>query len=530
MKRCNTESRRSFIKRSTGAATALMIPGLSLTESFEVKQNSGNEGIAINDNAFIKTGFAEVDVSPEIGMEQPSGYGKLYHTKFHDPCKVRASVFDDGTNRAAIVGIDVAFIPEWLVESVRKKVESQCGIPGNSIMISASHSHSSGPAGMIYEGDYDHANSLVRELAYENSTVADPRYMDIMENGLVEAICKADSLSAESVMGVGTGIENKVSFNRRFRMKDGRTYTHPGQGNPNIIEPAGPKDPEVGVVGAWNKEGKCTGCIVNFACHATTNPGGISANYIYYLEQTIRGAMGPDCIVVFLPGASGDVTQVDNQNPYKNLAGEEWARFVGGRIGAEAVKVLLSMPRGTVTPVRSMSKILKIDRRKPDPERVKKCYDIVKQSPEVAGKTEWSFAKEIVLLDAMIEKSPAEIVEVHALQIGPALFIANPAELFCQLGLDIKKKSPFKYTFPVCLANGYAGYVPTKESFSASGGGYETRLTSYSNLDVEAGNMIVEAGAGLARTLTPAPEPEFAKAPPFSGKPWEYGNVKPELK
>ncbi len=303
MRQVNKESRRSFIKKSTGTAAALMIPGISFIKSYG-NESTWNEEMSYNDIDYIKVGFAEVDVSPEIGMEQPSGYGKLYITKFHDPCKVRASVFDDGTNRTAIVGIDAGFIPEWLVKSVRKKVQSLCGIPGESILISASHSHSSGPTGMIYEGDFDHSSALVRELAYEKSTVADPKYMDIIEKGLVEAICKADNLRGESVVGVGKGIEDKVSFNRRFRMKDGRTYTHPGQGNPDIVEPAGPEDPEVGVVGVWDKEGKCTGCIVNFACHATTNPGGISANYIYYLEQTIRGAMGPDCIVVFLPGAS----------------------------------------------------------------------------------------------------------------------------------------------------------------------------------------------------------------------------------
>ena len=83
-----------------------------------------------------------------------------------------------------------------------------------------------------------------------------------------------------------------------------------------MLEPAGPTDPEVGVIGAWDaRDGKLLGCVVNFACHATTSPGGISANYIYYLEKVIQGYYGKDAVVVFLNGASGDVTQVDNRSP-----------------------------------------------------------------------------------------------------------------------------------------------------------------------------------------------------------------------
>ena len=158
---------------------------------------------------------------------------------------------------------------------------------------------------------------------------------------------EADARRVDARCGVGYGIEEQVAFNRRFRMAGGLTMTHPGQGNPDIVEVAGPTDPQVGVVGAWNSEGKLLGCIVNFCCHATTGPGGISADYIYYIEKTIRGLMGDEAIVVFVPGMAGDVTQVDNRSPYQiKQSGEVSARFVGGSVGAEALKVLLATEQG----------------------------------------------------------------------------------------------------------------------------------------------------------------------------------------
>jgi len=526
----NKESRRSFIKKSAGASAALIIPGLLKGYSFGYQRSNIDPKYAAGYDQILRAGFAELDITPEPGMEQPGGYGKAYHKSLHDPCKVRAVVFDDGTKRAALVGIDALIVRRPLVHNVRKQIEARCGIPYEAILIGASHSHSSGPTGMILPGEYDHADPFVRSLAYEKSSCADPKYLEHVEKQLTEVVCQADKSRTEVQAGVGKGFEDKVAFNRRFRMKNGFSFTHPGQLNPDIIEPAGPIDPEVGVIGIWNKDGKCIGCVVNYACHATCNPGGISANWIYYLEQTIRGAMGPDCIVVFMQGACGDVTQVDNLNPYKNLSGEDWSRFVGGRIGAEAIQVLLSMPRGVLSPVDASARVMEMKRRFPDPERVRHCYELVKQPPEKVGSTEWTFAKEIVLLDALLKREPVARVEVQAVQVGPAIFITNPAEFFCQLGLDIKKQSPFNFTFPVELANDCVGYVPTEEAFGKDGGGYETRLTSYSNLEVQAGNKIVKAGLELARQMKPGEVPKLTKAGTFSGKPWEYGSVKPELK
>jgi hypothetical protein len=79
------------------------------------------------------------------------------------------------------------------------------------------------------------------------------------------------------------------------------------------------------------------------------------------------------------------------------------------------------------------------------------------------------------------------------------------------------------------LANGCIGYVPTEEALGQHGGGYETRLTAYSNLEPTAGRQIVDTSLELARDLKPGAVPAPTPAAPFKGQPWSYGNVPPEV-
>ena len=475
----------------------------------------------------VKAGFAERDITPEIGMEQPGGYGKAFHQKLHDPCKVRAAVFDDGGKRVALVGIDSLIVPRELVLKVRAAVKDKCGIEPGAVLIGASHTHTGGPLGMVQAGQFDHADALVMELAYKKSSMADPKYVQVVEQKMVEAIVAADAARAEVTCGFGSGAEEGLVFNRRMRMKNGMTFTHPGRGNPEIEGYAGPVDPQVGVIGVWGSDGKLAGCVVNFACHCTCGNPGISADYVYDMERVIRGMFGPQVGVVFLNGASGDITQVDNLGQHAGgyYFGETASARVGGRIGAEAVKVLLTIGRGKEAPVAFASNVLKIPRRVPDSQRVAAAYEVVKTKD--GSFPDWVWAKETVMLDAIIKQEPVVDVEVQAVQVGPAVFVTTPAEYFCQYGLDIKKGSKFPFTYPVSLANGCVGYVPTEEAFGEHGGGYETRLTSYSNLRITAGREMADAGIALTQGLTPGSVPQPPPTEPFKA-PWTYGNVPPQ--
>jgi hypothetical protein len=476
----------------------------------------------------IKIGFAEKDITPALGMEVPGGYGKVFSKRIHDPCKVRVALFEGGATRVALVGLDALFVPREIVIRARIRIQERCGIPGEAVMIGASHSHSSGPIGMIFKGDFDHASPLVQDLAYNQSSCGDHGYAQKVEDAIVEGVVEANNSRAVGTASFGVGKEPTVAFNRRIKMKNGLAYSHPGKGNPDNVDYAGPTDPDVGVIGAWDADGKLTGCVVNFSCHATTSGPWVSANWIYYMERAIQGFFGPQAKVVFLQGACGDVTQVDNLDPHANPDGDAWAQLVGGRVGAEAVKVLLGMSqtRTADVTVEARQKTWTIPRRRPAPDRVKAAYELVQKPAKDAG-PDWVWAKETVLLDASLQKNPSAEVEVQAIQIGPVLCVSNPAEYFCQYGLDLKKGSGFPITFPVELANGCVGYVPTREAFDPkTGGGYETRLTSYSNLDIAAGEQFRDVGLELARLLKPGPLPQRPAAPFTQG--WTYGNVPPQ--
>jgi len=103
-----------------------------------------------------------------------------------------------------------------------------------------------------------------------------------------------------------------------------------------------------------------------------------------------------------------------------------------------------------------------------------------------------------------IERMPSKTwpVEVQAFRLGPDVaIVAVPGEVFVELGLALKRASPFKTTFVVELANDCTpDYIPTRKAFEESG--YEVL---HSRLESGAGERIVEEAARLLQELAGGP-------------------------
>lgn len=483
----------------------------------------------------MKTGFAEKDITPPIGTERAGAYHKLYITGFRDPLKARAAVFDDGSNIIAFVGIDCCMIGKRTADAAKEMIRKSCGIKTGNIMIAASHTHSGGSLWGFHPDEVADAPEMIKKIALKISPSIDLAYEKIVIRGIHDAVKKAFKNRAEQLYSIGRGQEDAAVFNRRFKMKSGLSFTHPGKGNPDIKEAAGPVDPEVGVIGSWTADGKLTGCIVNYACHGTAySQMNASADWISAMEKTIRGAFDKNTVVVFLNGACGDITQVDNISLRKNNTPDEWVDIVGKRVGAEAVKVLVSSEKGEFKTVSAATEKIKIKRRISDTKKTENAVRVVDEfikntDPKKEFTTDITWAKERVMADYLNKVDPEREVEIQALQVGPAIFMANPAEYFCSLGLDIKKAcANVPFPFVVELANDIIGYIPDEKAFANDGGGYETRLTGYSNLEVSAGRKIAEASVRLASKLKTDPVPQG----PVIDKPfpaWNYGCNPPEM-
>lgn len=447
----------------------------------------------------MQIGFSAANITPSYGMERPGGTGKAYIQGVHDECLASAAYISDGDSGIAVVGLDTLSVPHSVCDAAREIIFEAIGLPPERVMFGASHTHTGGPiaAGFISAINQDYAQHVARQSA----------------TAVIDAHRKAEDL----LVGVGTGEATDVAHPRRWHLTDGRMVSHPrGKFDHLMDRPHCEQDETVGVVGAADADGDLRGCIVNFPCHGTTGlgAGGLaSSDWIHFLRSTLKGVFGEDFGVVFVNGACGDITQVDNTaDPDYVQSGPIAARRVGMTVAGEALKVLVQMGFEDDLEVKGARKVIKLQPREITEEMLDWAHEHLDSDEQVEGRwfPDRVWAREWIELAKMNKEEPEIPAEIQALTIGNAAFVSNPGEYFCKLAMDIKRGSKFEPTFPVSLANGCIGYVATEDSYAESylpkegeafTGGYETTPARSSKVAPGSGEQIAEACIELVNSL-----------------------------
>jgi neutral ceramidase len=418
----------------------------------------------------LKAGFGSADITPEPGAQMPGGFRPHLSKGVRDPLYAVACVVTDGKTPLALVGIDALFVGKHTTAEARALIVKATGIPGANVLVGASHSHTGGPILSCLGSDED------------------PAYSARVAKAIAKAVEDAWKNAQDVEIAVGLGKEDTIAHNRRFLMKDGREITHPGKPgtkfHDQIVRPAGPVDPDVGVLAARRPGGAVTGLVVHYTCHVTVIGGsGYSADYPGFLRKHLKARYGEAVEVVFLNGCCGDITQVDNLSTARE-SGPEHAELMGQKLAAEAARALNRAAWMKELSTAASSETLKLTiRPEPDVERERPPFGLGTGQDDVYESERKHVAEERA-------RGPID-AEVQGLRVGPLGIATTGAEWFVEHGLKIKAASPHATTWVVGYANDYIGYVPTAGAMVA--GGYECRTARSSKLAIDAGQRLVEA-------------------------------------
>ncbi|MGQ9589469.1 MAG: hypothetical protein ACUVYA_04145, partial [Planctomycetota bacterium] len=382
-------------------------------------------------------------------------------TGVHDDLHAKAIVLDDGATKVALVALDLISAPRAVVEAARDEVRKSLGIPGERVMVSATHAHT-GP--VLRDGSERASEAGASDLA--------GAYVRSLPGRIAEAVRLAAERLAPAKASAAIGREERIAFNRRFHMKDGSVGWNPGHLNPAIVRPAGPTDPKVPVVYFEAPDGKPLATYVNFAMHLDT-VGGLefSADYPYTLARLLGECRDPEMLTVFTIGTAGDVNHLKVAWAGQRGGHREAARL--GTILAGAVLAayteLAPLPEGRL---RARSAVAKLPLAEVSPGDVDAARAVLARRGGADPPSFLELVQAYKVLDVAGRGGKPIEAEVQVVALGRGLaWVSLPGEIFVELGLAIQRASPFPTTIVVELANGSVGYVPTRAAWPQ--GNYE---------------------------------------------------------
>ena len=404
----------------------------------------------------LKVGAAAVKITPPIGIPMAGQYFNRVAEGIHDDLYAKALVFDNNGKVMAIVSCDLLKVTAEIVAKARSLATRSTGIAPDHMMICATHSHT-GPILSSSSPLYTAKGESVKMLE---------TYLSKLPELIAESIVKAYEALEPANISFGLGHEESISFNRRFFMKDGSVGWNPGKLNPLIIKPAGPIDPDVAVLYAETIDGRAISTYVNFALHLDITGGlGISADLPFTLSNILGSIKSREMVTLFGQGCCGNVNHT-NVNSEKQQYGHAEAQRIGMVLAGEVVKTYTRLVPFVVDKISIQDDIVKLPLAKISQNELPKARGIAARFGQPDAVPFMELVNAYKIIDVYERNGKPIDAEIQVFVLGEECAIVGlPGEIFSELGIYIKSRSPFPYTMVVELANDYINYIPDRKAF-----------------------------------------------------------------
>jgi len=423
----------------------------------------------------LRAGAAAVDITPtQFPVNMPGGFLPNLAQRAHDPLHARALVLDDGATTLAMVVVDNLGVVAEAVEKAKAIAAERCGLAPERILVSSTHSHTA-PHSHVEDGPPE-------AVAYHG----------IVVDGIAEAIVRAHGALGPAAVGAGAHSLPDEVFNRRWFLKPGAMPANPFGGidlvkmNPGtspdvLLHPAGPTDPELTVLSVQDAgSGQPLALLGNYSLHYVGHVPRAMASADYYGEfarlMPARVGAGAGFVAMMSNGASGNINNI----PF-NVTRPPREPFEQIRIVAQKAADAAWHARAGIDEHRADARLgmvqreITLRRRRPTAAQVERAEAVLAITDEAERarlpRLAEHYARRTLTLVDVDETLEAPL---QALRIGDLAICAIPFETFVEIGLDLKRRSPFPRTMVIGIANGYNGYLPTPEQHRL--GGYETWL------------------------------------------------------
>lgn len=457
----------------------------------------------------FRAGAATSNITPSIGANPDVRTSRPPATHVHDELHARCLVLDDGQAKLALVVCDLRHISAEVAANAKQIIQKTTGIQPQCVLISATHTHTSTGARLEErEGQpyYEYSAFLTRRIA--------------------DGVLRAHNQLETAQIGWGVVEEPTQVFNRRWFLQPGsdpiygahdnieKVDTNPGY--TGLLRPAGPVDPQITFISVKSTSGKPISLLASYGLHYV---GGvpantISADYFAIFADRVGELLGadrhqdPPFVGIMANGTSGDVNNLERYSdeelakrgapPRKKYQPFEKAREVADLCASKVMEAHKTLKWHDHVKLSSVQRTLTFERRYPTKEEIDWAEAVKAKKIKPRSKSPYStYSTVLAYASPEMPRTLDVVVQTH--RIGDLAVAAMPFEVFAEIGLELKQRSPIRPLMNISIANGSHGYLPTPDQHRL--GGYETWI-GVNQVQLDASVKMVDALVEMLGELT----------------------------